>query len=107
MEDNTLKMCLSSKKADGNSDTERLTPSFIITAEQRSAVQSGSEAVLPWQLCAAAVTMAAACLVLQFLLAQHVSVEIQCRLYSVPWGLQTLGLIQVPATHLGLAGQEL
>lgn len=50
---------------------------------------------------------------LQFLLAQHVTGGLQGRPRSGSGsllsaiGLQTLGLIQVPATHLGIAGQEL
>lgn len=102
------------------------TPSFIITTAQRGTVQSGSDQragfqplrlgfhdncvllQLPWLPLLSAVVWCE----LQFLLAQRVTGGLQgrpCRTRALlsATGLQTLGLIQVPATHLGIAGQEL
>lgn len=88
---------------------------------QYSTVQSGSdqragfqtpEAGLPWQLCAAAVTMAATAVGGGGLKRAPVPAG-SARHWRATgpllraMGLQTLGLIQVPATHLGIAGQEL
>lgn len=76
------------------------------------------EAGLPWQLCAAAVTMAATAVGGGLMQAPVPAGS--ARHWRATGGglagsgftqchgvLQTLGLIQVPATHLGIAGQEL
>lgn len=87
--------------------TVRYSPVRLRSARRLPAPEAG----LPRQLCAAAVTIAAAA-VGEFLLAQHVTEGLQGEALQTQallsaMGLQTLGLTRVPATHFGIAGQEL